>query len=142
MDKRPRMRLVTALLLLVVFGSGLTIGLAVDRDRAAGPVDDPPTEETDATQERRVPMWEQVGPNETQKASIDSIVRDHRGAMKSLHREFNEAYSPRYQALVAETREAIKSVFDPDQRVVYDSLLVDWDRRREEDRERRDNDQD
>ena len=142
MDNRPRTRLVTAAMLAVVFASGLTIGFAVDRNRAAGPGDEVTSEETETTEARRVPMWEQVGPNEMQKASIDSIVRDYRGAMKSLHREFDEAYSPRYQALLIETREAIKSVFDLEQRAMYDSLLVDWDRRREEDRERRDEDQD
>ncbi len=142
MDQRPRTRLVTAAMLAVVFASGLTIGFAVDRDLVAGSGDEPAGEETEATEARRVPMWEQVGPNEIQKASIDSIVRDHRGAMKSLHREFDDAYSPRYRALVAETREAIKSVFDLDQRMEYDSLLADWDRRREEERARRDEDQD
>jgi len=142
MEKGPRTRLVTALVLVAVFGSGLMIGVAVEDERAAGPADESAATEAAATEERRVPMWEQVGPNETQKASIDSIVRDYRGAMKSLHREFDEAYSPRYHALLSETRDAIKSVLSTEQGAEYDSLLAAWDRRRDEDRARRDQDQD
>jgi len=140
MDKGPRTRLLTAAVLVVVFAAGLVMGLAVDESVASGTAGELASEETDSTREGRVPMWMQVGPNESQKASIDSIVVDYRGAMKSLHREFNKAYNPRYQALLTETREAIKSVLDPEQRVEYDSLLADWDRRREEERAERDED--
>jgi hypothetical protein len=139
MENAPRTRLITAVLLVVVFGSGLVVGFAVDTNLLAGPVAEPAAEESDSTERRRVPMYEQVGPNETQMASIDSIVQEHREGMKTLHREFRDAYDPRYRDLLDETRLAIRSVFDPDQAMAYDSLLAEYDRRR---RERRDEDRD
>ena len=139
MENAPRTRLITALLLVVVFGSGLVVGFAVDTNLVAGPVEAPTAEEPESTERRRVPMYEQVGPNETQKESIDSIVREHREGMKTLHREFREAYDPRYRDLVDETRLAIRSVFDAEQAMAYDSLLAEYDRKR---RERRDEDRD
>ena len=142
MDKAPRTRLITALLLVVVFGSGLIVGLALDSNLLAGTPEEAGTEEAESSERRRVPMYEQVGPNETQKASIDSIVRDHRESMKSLHREFREAYNPRYQAVLEGTREAIKGVLDPEQAEAYDSLLAAHDRRKAEERQRRDEDRD
>ena len=139
MENAPRTRLITALLLVVVFGSGLVVGFAVDTNLVTGPVVAPAAEQTDSTERRRVPMYEQVGPNETQKASIDSIVGEHREGMKTLHREFRDAYDPRYRDLLEETRLAIRSVFDPEQAMAYDSLLAAYDQRR---RERRDEDRD
>lgn len=142
MDKAPRTRLITALLLGVVFGSGFVVGLAVDTNLLAGPVDASAAEDGESEARRRVPMYEQVGPNEAQKASIDSIVRVHRESMRNLHREFREAYNPRYQAVLEGTREAIKGVLTPEQAIAYDSLLAENDRRRSEERARRDEDRD
>ena len=139
MENAPRTRLITALLLAVVFGSGLVVGLAVDSNLVAGPVEEPAAEEAESNERRRTNLYDQVGPNETQKTSIDSIVREHRESMKLLHREFREAYDPRYRDLLEETREAIKGVFDSEQALAYDSLLAEFDRRR---RERRDEDRD
>ena len=142
MENAPRTRLLTALMLVVVFGSGTVVGFALDTNLAAASPEMSESEEGAVTEARRVPMYEQVGPNEMQKESIDSIVRDHRESMKGLHREFREAYNPRYQALVQEARDAIKSVFDSEQAEAYDSLLAAHDRRRAEERERRDEEQD
>lgn len=142
MDKGPKTRLLTALVLAVVFASGAVVGLAVDRNLVADPVEEvPPDTEEEQSERRRVPMYEQVGPNEAQMERIDSIVKEHRQSMRALHREFNEAYNPRYQALIQETREAIKSVLDPEQAMAYDSLLAEYDRRRAE-RDERDEDRD
>ena len=115
------------------------VGFAVDTNLLTDPVEEPAAEQAESTERRRVPMYEQVGPNETQMANIDSIVREHREGMKTLHREFRDAYDPRYRALLEETRLAIRSVFEPEQAMAYDSLLVEYDRRR---RERRDEDRD
>jgi Spy/CpxP family protein refolding chaperone len=122
---------VSAAVLAVVFASGMLLGLAVDRSLHAGPVGDT-VATTDTARERRQPMYEQVGPSERQMVSIDSIVDEHRVKMKELHAEFRAAYNPRYQALVEETREAIKGVLTPEQAVAYDSLLEERDRRRAE----------
>jgi Spy/CpxP family protein refolding chaperone len=131
MEKDARTRLVSALVLAVVFATGAVLGLAVDRSLQAGPVQGG-GDETVGERERRRPMYEQVGPSERQMVAIDSIVDEHRNKMKALHAEFRSAYNPRYQALVEETRQAIKGVLTPDQAVAYDSLLAERDRRRAE----------
>jgi Spy/CpxP family protein refolding chaperone len=131
MEKNARTRVVAALVLAVVFASGALLGLAVDRSLESESAER--VEEADeGERRRRVPMYEQVGPSESQMISIDSIVEEHRARMSSLHAEFRSAYNPRYQALLEETREAIKGVFTPEQAMAYDSLLKARDRRRAE----------
>jgi cell division septation protein DedD len=131
MEKNARTRVVAALVLAVVFASGALLGLAIDRSQDAERAER--VEEADeGERRRRVPMYEQVGPSESQMVSIDSIVEEHRARMSSLHAEFRSAYNPRYQALLEETREAIKGVFTPEQAMAYDSLLTARDRRRAE----------
>jgi len=68
-----------------------------------------------------------VGPSEAQKTVIDSIVAEYRTAMRALHAEFRAAYDPRYEALLRETRAAIKGVLTPAQAHAYDSLLAERD---------------
>jgi hypothetical protein len=131
MEKHARTRLFTALVLAVVFASGALLGLAVDRSMHADAAEGAEVED-DRDRRRRVPMYEQVGPSESQMIAIDSIVEEHRARMSSLHAEFRSAYNPRYQALLEETREAIKGVFTPVQAMAYDSLLAERDRRRAE----------
>ena len=131
MDRLLRTLLTTALVLTVVFASGLMLGLALDRSLVATPAHVARSEE-DAPDERRTPMYEQVGPSEAQKIVIDSIVQEYRTAMKALHAEFRAAYDPRYRALVDETRGAIKGVLTPEQAHAYDSLAAERDRQRAE----------
>lgn len=133
MDRLLRTRVTTALVLAVVFGSGVLLGFAADRTMVAAPAEtgtrvDDDEEETP----RRVPMYEQVGPDAAQKMVIDSIVQEYRVAMKGLHAEFRTAYDSRYQALVNETRAAIKGVLTPEQAQAYDSLVVLRERARHE----------
>lgn len=135
MEKILRTRLLTGLVLVVVFGAGLALGFAADRSLGAEPAiqaEAVDSAASDSTQSRRRPMYEQVGPTEAQKIQIDSIVRDYRGAMKSLHAEFRAAYNPRYQALIEETREAIRGVLTTEQAQAYDSLVAEYERRRAE----------
>lgn len=139
MERIARTRLVTMLVLAVVFGAGVLLGLAADRSlEARQPTATAAAEE--APRQRRVPMYEQVRPDEEQTILIEAIMKDYREAMKALHAEFRAAYNPRYDALVRETREAIKGVFTPEQAIAYDSLIAEYERRRAErgSRERRD----
>ncbi len=85
-----------------------------------------------ADQGRRHPLYEQVGTSAEQKVRIDSIVGNYRSAMKALHAEFRAAYNPRYEALVAETRTAIKGVLTPEQAQKYDSVVAEYEQRRGE----------
>lgn len=139
MERIARTRIVTVLVLAVVFGAGVLLGLAVNRSLEAGPPEETAAAE-EAPRERRVPLYERVGPDEEQSILIEAIMKDFREAMRALHAEFREAYNPRYDALVRDTREAIKGVFTPEQAMAYDSLIAESERRRAErgSRERRD----
>ncbi|MGD8320759.1 MAG: hypothetical protein PVJ02_09900 [Gemmatimonadota bacterium] len=131
MERLLRTRLLTALVLVVVFAAGVALGFAVDRTLGAEPVEEMAARPDSASSSRdRQPMYEQVGPTEEQKILIDSIVAQSREDMKQLHAEFRAAYNPRYQALVKETRDAIKAVLTPEQAKAYDSLLTEYDQRR------------
>lgn len=132
MDRLLRTRLTTAVVLAVVFGSGVLLGFAVDRSLLATPAETATRTRDEGESPRRVPMYEQVGPDSAQKMVIDSIVQDYRGAMKGLHAEFRAAYDTRYRALVDETRAAIKSVLTPEQAQAYDSLVAERNRQRAE----------
>lgn len=142
MEHGSRTRLVTAVVLAVVFGAGLLVGLAAERGLVAQPAEDVVAENDQADRNgerrnRRTRMYEQVGPTEAQGVLIDSVVKEHRQRMSALHDEFDSAYNPRYRALIQETREAILGVFTPAQAAEYQALLDSFDRRRAE-RDRKD----
>jgi hypothetical protein len=135
MERILRTRVVTGLVLAVVFGAGVVLGLAADRSLIAEPgaeMADARTGADSTAQSRRRPLYEQVAPTEEQKVRIDSIVDEYRSAMKALHAEFRAAYNPRYDALVAGTRTAIRGVLTTEQARAYDSLVADYERRRSE----------
>jgi len=128
MDKLLRTRLTTVVVLAMVFGAGLLLGLAADRSLVATSAGDGArTDDEGQTTGHQKAMYEQVGPSETQKIVIDSIVQEYRTAMRALHAEFRAAYDPRYEALLVETRAAIKGVLTPEQVHAYDSLIAERD---------------
>lgn len=139
MERILRTRLTTALVLAAVFVSGLLLGLAMDKSLDATPAEGSSGVEQERAA-RRTPMYEKVDPSEAQKILIDSIVRDYRGAMKTLHNEFRSAYDPRYKAIVEQARTSIKGVLTPEQAQAYDSLLAESDRRHAERRSRQNRD--
>ncbi len=141
MEHKSRTRLLTALLLAVVFATGILVGLAADSGLGATtPEVVADSSKAEAAREERTPMWEQVGPTAAQATTIDSIVREHRLRMDELHAEFRSAYNPRYEALIEETRQAILGVFDAEQAAQYQALLNDYDRRRAERRKKENRD--
>ena len=144
MEHHSRTRLVTAVMLAVVLASGVLLGFALDRILGAEPLEaaaeNTDGERRDRGRRQRTRMYEQVGPSTDQMVFIDSIVKDHRARMDGLHEEFRSAYNPRYQALIQETREAIKEVFSEEQADEYQALLDDFDRRRAERNEKDDRD--
>lgn len=75
---------------------------------------------------------DQVGLDEEQNEKVDSIVQYYRTRMKTLHDEFDEAYMTRYREIMDLTRNEIIEVLTPEQRVAYDSLRDEWNRRRQE----------
>lgn len=151
MADTARTRFVTALVLALVFTTGLIVGLAVDRDvvadeapvegvmAASGAAADSTREAgTDDRRERRRPMYEQVGLDEGQEARIDSIVRHFREESEAARKEARREWDARWWDMVLETREAIKSVMGPEQALRYDSLLQAESDRRDDDRRRGD----
>lgn len=146
MNSVRRARLLSVVVLAVVFGSGILVGFALDRrldmaeadrmaenrvdmdenDRDQGEADDR------GDQPRRY-LFDRVDPTDAQRVRIDSIVAAYQSDVRRFHRESREFYDDGMRALVLETREAIKGVLDPDQAARYDSLASDRDRRNEED---------
>mgnify|MGYP006969356579 FL=1 len=149
MEHGARTRLTTAIILLVVFGSGVMLGLAADSSlRAEAPpeVAEVPTpdsseaaEESRPTQRRYI--YQQVDPNETQLARIDSIItamRADRQALDEELEEFRVRWDAERRELTLAPRQAIKGVLSPEQAAEYQRLLDEWDARREAERENED----
>ena len=132
MEKGARTRLTTVLVLVVVFASGMTLGLAMDRSGVAVTSDASEPRAEEGQRERRTPMWEQVGPDEAQKMQIDSVVKAYRETMRALQSDMRDAYNTQYQALIEQTRTDIKGVLTPEQAVAYDSLVAAYEKRRAE----------
>lgn len=148
MEKSKRTRLLTGVILAVVFGAGTVLGLGLDTrldaraPETAGEQDEARDDEDGEERprgERRVPMYRKVGGlSAVQDSAISEIVEAHRDSVKSLHREFEDAYEARYREIVVSSRAAIRDVLTDEQAVRYDSLLAERDRRRQE----RDDDED
>ena len=119
MEHGSRTRLVTAVMLAVVFASGVLLGVAGDGNLFAA--------ERQGGKQR---MYEQVGPTADQMVFIDSIVKDHRASMRALHQEFRLAYDPLYDAVIQDTRRGIKDVFSEEQAAEYQVLLDEFDQRK------------
>ena len=149
MESGSRTKLMTAVILAVVLGTGVMLGLVsvcevgdgrtrcvinVNSDLAAMPVEEGMVREADrdcmSERNRRTPMYEQVGLTEDQSFLIDSILEDQLQHMRSLLEEFRTTYVPRYQALIQQTREAILEVFTDEQASDYRALLQEFDESR------------
>jgi hypothetical protein len=136
MSQQTRTRLLTAGVLLTVFGTGVVLGYAADSTLkptpAAALVAGDEVDGEDDGVDERVPMYEQVGPDSAQSVVIDSIVREHRARIDLLNRQFQEEYDPQLRQIVEETRAAIRDVFSPEQAAQYQALTDERDRRRAE----------
>jgi hypothetical protein len=138
MDRGSRTKLVTALVLGAVFGSGLLLGFAADSPfdgdvNQAAVLDSPRSSEAGGERPRRPMVYEQLHPSPDQTAVIDSIMTMHRQRMNALDKEYREArhlYQARYDALIQETRAAIAGVFPPEVATEYRRLLAEFDERR------------
>src|SRR5688500_10508548 len=119
LQQLQKVRLASLGVLLLVLGAGVLMGLAWDSraDAMAAPVTvAPDTTEAEAQREprrERQPMYAQVGLTPEQRARVDSIVMQHRAAMKGLDSEFQAAYRPRYRSILESTRSSIRGVMTP-----------------------------
>ncbi len=163
LERSTRARLTTALVLFLVLGSGVALGVALDRQLEARGITgaeanrpggrpgtndrrrgfDPrswdssrgPSEGRDSTRRRPPMIVDQVGLSEVQKEQVDSIVGFYRGQMRALHEEFDEAYMTRYRELNQQARDEVRAVLTEEQRMAYDSLQAEWALRRQERRD-------
>ena len=124
-----KVRMVAGTALVLLFGSGVVVGLAWDQTASAGLPGEVRTEEGSKGREgRRRMIVDNVGLNTVQKAAVDSLVVFHRQRMSDLDTEFR----PRYRAVIRDLREEIKQVLTDDQRLRYDVLLAEHDAARAE----------
>jgi len=136
-----RARLATAGVLLLVFGVGALVGVAADRlmqrqapELLAGePSVSPEAEQVEASPESEPSgtsrsRWiiHQVDLTEEQRVTVDSVLGFYRAQVRELTDVYNDAYWSAVQA----TRDELRSILVEEQRVRYDSLLVENDRRR------------
>lgn len=129
MKTHSRATWTSILVLVVVFGSGLIVGAAVDGvGSEAATAAEPDATESEPRGGDRPRMYEQVGITDEQQAVMDSIVVANRTLLRANRAELDSIY----RSLVLETREAIKAVMDEDQRARYDVLLAENDARRAE----------
>ena len=143
MSQSSRTRLLTAGILIAVFGTGVLVGLVVDAELGATPTpavsevaQTPEVEEEPEPSEEETPrrtyIYEQVGPNEIQLARIDSIVTEHRARRRALNEDFETRHEQASRAILLETRSAIKAVLSPEQAAEYQRLLDEYDREQAE----------
>ena len=138
MEHGSRTKLVAALVLVLVFGSGILLGYAANgrADAAEVAAAQPSTDTTTPPARGRRPyIWETMNPTEEQRARLDSISQARRDQMNQLHADFDLAqreYQTRYDAIVRDSREALASVFPPEKAAEYRRLVAESDRRREE----------
>ncbi len=116
-------KMVAATALILLFGSGVAVGLAWDQTANASTPDEV---RRDARSERggaRHPMIvDRVGLSVVQKATVDSLVSFHRQRMSDLNTDFR----PRYRAVIGDLTMEIRQVLTDDQRARYDVLLTEY----------------
>lgn len=129
-------KILTAMILTVLFGSGFVMGVAWD-----GRLDAIPTESVDRRDRgedegrKRGLIVEGVGLTTEQRESVDAVVDAYRQEMKVLQQEFR----PRYRSIIAETRDSIKELLTDEQAAEYDALLAEHDAKRAERSSRKSN---
>jgi len=131
------------LILVLVFGSGVLLGLAADSSLSAeapseatlvasGPAEDAAEEAVDAETpdaERRY-IYHEVDPNEEQLARIQTIVAEWRARREAFDEESRTQWEQGRREFVLETRNAIKAALSPEQAAEYERLLDEWEAER------------
>jgi hypothetical protein len=128
MSETTRLRISATAILVLVFGSGIVVGLALDR--AVTPATGAPsdlttvavTESDEDPEEADAPrgyVIDQVTMEPDQRVQVDSILESYRQQVA----EAAEAHRLEYSALAAATREAFRGILSEEQQAQYDSLL-------------------
>jgi len=145
MGKGSRTRLATVLILVLVFGSGVLLGLAADSSLSAEapsestsiasePVQGSEEEPAEPETERRY-IYHEVDPNEEQLARIQTIVAEWRARREAFDEDSRTQWEQGRREFVLETRNAIKAALSPEQAAEYQRLLDEWEAERTAERE-------
>ncbi len=117
-------KMVAASALILLFGSGVVVGLAWDQTANASTPEEVRGDERSETKGARHPMIvDRVGLSVVQKATVDSLVSFHRQRMSDLNTDFR----PRYLAVIGDLRVEIRQLLTDDQRLTYDALLAEYE---------------
>jgi len=153
MGQSSRTRLLTAGILIAVFGSGILVGLVVDSELGASPLPEvgdaavPPSEVVDTTEAEEDDdgssccIYHEVEPNESQLERIDSIVQEHRARRDALDEALKAEREIEARAILLDTREAITSELSAEQAAEYQRLLDEWDEKQAREAERENGDE-
>ncbi len=117
-------RMVAAAALILLFGSGVVVGLAWDQTANASTLEEVRRDARSEREGARHPMIvDGVGLSVVQKATVDSLVSFHRQRMSDLNTDFR----PRYRAVIGDLTMEIRQVLTDDQRLRYDTLLAEYE---------------
>jgi hypothetical protein len=135
-----RARLATLAVLLLVFGVGVLAGIAGDRfvqrqatdllavapqeDGEAASVSESASDEESPTRDRWI--IHRVDLSADQRMAVDSVLGYYRAQVRELTDDYNDAY----WSAVESTRDELREILREEQRITYDSLLAENDRRR------------
>lgn len=111
-------------LLILTAGAGFLGGVAWERSR--GVPDSPADPEAQGRHDRenRRLVIDEVGLEPAKRAEVEEIIQHFMARMRVLDKEFRQAYRPRQRELYRGVRDSIGSILPPEQRVLYDSLLL------------------
>lgn len=131
MARLKRARVVSGALLAVVAAAGFLGGLAWQAGRTDSGVPEQRESRGERGREERRLVIDEVGLTPAKRAEVEEIIQHFTVRMRALDEEFRaayepirEAYEPRRRDLFRATRDSIKAILLPEERALYDSLLV------------------
>jgi len=116
-------KMVAATALVLLFGSGVVVGLAWDQTATASTPEEVRRDGRSGREERtRRPMIvDRVDLSVVQKATVDSLYFYYGQQLSDLNTDFR----PRYRAVFDDFRVEIRQVLTDEQLVTYDALLLE-----------------
>lgn len=111
-------------LLILTAGAGFLGGVAWERSRGVPDSPADPEAQGHRDRENRRLVIDEVGLEPAKRAEVEEIIQHFMTRMRVLDKEFRQAYRPRQRELYRGVRDSIRSILPPEQRVLYDSLLV------------------
>ena len=145
MEHGSRTRLLSAVVVAVVFAAGVLVGFAADSSlnaQAAAPetestaVVETPESEAEAEQLRGTRFTRPLNPTPAQFDAIDAIIAVHRERTNALDEEIKALFRERFrEEILLQTRAEIKALFSAEKAAEYQRLLDEWDARQAAERE-------